>query len=397
MTSTLKLLDDNIVSVPAPDGALDFAAEASLDGCGALKDFWYIACLSSELTGTKPLSRTMFGVPIVLFRDAGGRARAARDRCLHRNAPLSAGVVVDGCLACPYHGWTYDGDGRCVHVPSLGDAQQGRAIDADGNLTAPASLSTLGRLATFPVLEQDGAVFVLPGGRLENARKPPFRVPHFGEPGWRVYVMVTRFQNGVTNLVENFMDVPHTLYVHRGWFRRSSGRRVPARVDRADGSVCVTYRQEQDRISGLGRLLNPSGEPMVHTDRFFTPNITRVDYAFGKKSAFVINSQCTPISALDSLVYTAISYRLPFDVAGAPVARLLEPLVRWYTRKVIEQDVDIMALQSAALSASSEPPHFQSTEADLLHADIEAYRAWLVRGGNGPGPEDRSRDIEMFI
>ncbi len=31
--------------------------------------------------------------------------------------------------------------------------------------------------------------------------------------------MITDFPNEVTNLAENFMDVPHTVYVHRGWFR----------------------------------------------------------------------------------------------------------------------------------------------------------------------------------
>lgn len=394
MTS-LKLLDDEAIS--ARSAEMDFEAEASLERCGALKDFWYVACLSSDLGADAPLARTVLGVPLALFRDAQGVARALRDRCLHRNAPLSGGDVVDGCLACPYHGWSYDGDGRCVHVPSLGDKQRGRAIGADGEPGASCEPSAFGSVGSFPVVEQDGLVFVLPGGDLLRARRPPFRVPHYDSAGWRVYFMVTRFPNGVTNLVENFMDVPHTIFVHRGWFRRASKRRVPARVERKDGSVCVTYLQEQDRISGLGRLLNPTGEAMVHTDKFYVPNVTRVDYAFGAKSAFIINSQCTPISAYDTLVFTAISYRLPFDVPGAPVARALEPLVRWYTRKVIEQDVEIMALQSSAMMAAKEPPRFCSTEADLLHADVEAYRAWLLRGGEAPAPEDRCREIELYI
>jgi len=32
---------------------------------------------------------------------------------------LHLGEVKDGALACPYHGWRYGGDGRCVHIPSL--------------------------------------------------------------------------------------------------------------------------------------------------------------------------------------------------------------------------------------------------------------------------------------
>lgn len=84
---------------------IDLEREADITRCGALADYWYVACLSAELGRDKPLARTMFGVPMALFRDERGRAHAVRDRCLHRATALSEGVVVDGKLACPYHGW----------------------------------------------------------------------------------------------------------------------------------------------------------------------------------------------------------------------------------------------------------------------------------------------------
>src|SRR5438874_7902679 len=33
---------------------------------------------------------------------------------------LSRGVVSSDCITCPYHGWHFDGAGRCVQIPSLG-------------------------------------------------------------------------------------------------------------------------------------------------------------------------------------------------------------------------------------------------------------------------------------
>jgi hypothetical protein len=63
---------------------------------------------------------------------------------------------------------------------------------------------------------------------------------------------------------------------------------------------------------------------MVHTDKYYIPNITRVDYSFGA-SGFVITSQCTPVSATDTWVYTAISYRLPFGATGAAVVARCDP------------------------------------------------------------------------
>ena len=81
----------------------------------SLKSSWQMAALSREVTD-RPLARTVVGVPLVLFRTAGGVSTLI-DRCPHRNYPLSEGRLVDGALQCPYHGWRFAGDGGCVEVP----------------------------------------------------------------------------------------------------------------------------------------------------------------------------------------------------------------------------------------------------------------------------------------
>lgn len=383
----------------AAERRIDLEAEADLDRCGALKDFWYVACLSSELKEKQVLSRTVLGVPLVLFRGPDGRPAALFDRCLHRNARLSAGDCFDGKVGCPYHGWVYDASGACVEIPSLGPTQAGAHLDAEGHAKAGLQLKPcdVGRVRSFATREQDGLVFVFPGDDVARARREPFRVPKWAEPGWTVYFMVTRFPNGVTNLVENFMDVPHTVFVHKGWFRNRTLREVPATVDRRPGEVLVTYEQQQDELTGAGFLMNPTREPMTHTDHFFMPNVTRVDYLWGKRSGYVISSQVTPVGPLESLVFTSISYRLPFDVPGNLLARGLRRFMHWYTTQVITQDVDIMRVQREGLTNASGGLDFTSTEADLLHADIEDVRGWLRAGGHGEGPEPTTRRISFWI
>lgn len=388
-----------LTPLPLRRPRLDLEAEADLARCGALKDFWYVACLSTELPRGKPVARTVLGTPLVLFRDPDGKPAALRDRCLHRNARLSAGEVFDGKLGCPYHGWVYDASGAVVEIPSLGPSQRAEVLDAAGHARAflKQAPCKMGRLARFPALEQDGLVFVFMGGEGATPRRPPFRTPFWDDPDWAVYYMVTRFSNGVTNLVENFMDVPHTVFVHRGWFRDPARKRVPATVQRVDGSVLVTYKQDKDEISGLGKLFNPSGEPMIHTDKFYIPNVTRVDYSFGPRSGYVITSQCTPIGPTDTLVYTAISYRLPWDLPGALVAKAMRPVTKWYTTQVIQQDVKIAAVQREGLLSGPGGGEFQGTEADLLHSDIEEYRGWLLDGAKCPPPSDESRELAFWI
>jgi hypothetical protein len=159
--------------------------------------------------------------------------------------------------------------------------------------------------------------------------------------------------------------------------------------------VLVRYQEPRDALSGLGRLFEAGGATLEHTDHYFVPNVTRVDYRWGADSGFAITSQCTPVGPLESMVYTAIGYRLPVDLPGALVARAIRPLVRWYTRQVIRQDAQIMQVQREGL-AHPGGGRFAGTEADLLHAYVESYRRWLLEGGEGAGPADESRQIVLW-
>ena len=70
----------------AAERRIDLEAEAELDRCGALKDFWYVACLSTELKEKQVLSRTILGTPLAVFRGADGKPAALFDRCASRTA-----------------------------------------------------------------------------------------------------------------------------------------------------------------------------------------------------------------------------------------------------------------------------------------------------------------------
>lgn len=327
---------------------------------GALRENWYIACLSKELGAKRPLRRVIYDQPLALFRDSEGHPVCVPDRCLHRHAQISQGMVIDGCLACPYHGWTYGSDGRVVTVPSMGGEKP------------PADL----KLPQRPAVEQDECIWVWMGDSKPSG-SPPFRFPRFTSSRHGHYFMITDFDGEVTNLVENFLDVPHTVFVHKTWFRKAASQRVPITVETTGDEVLVTYHQSGDKIGFSGRILNPRGEPMEHTDRFIMPNLTRVDYRFGTSREFIIISQCTPVSTRKSRVYTAIIYRL-----GA-WTRPLTPFLRWYTRVVIQQDVDIMANQTANL-AHDPVCRFHGTDADRHHEAIETLRETAARGESPP-------------
>jgi phenylpropionate dioxygenase-like ring-hydroxylating dioxygenase large terminal subunit len=343
------------------------------DRCGTLKDAWYAAALSAELTPKKPLARMILEQPIVVWRADGGRAVAMDDRCAHRGAALSKGALFDGKLGCAYHGWVYNGDGQRVTVPSDGDAPA----------RAPCGVRA------FPVREQHGLIWVWLGDGAPT--RDPFPMPYWDTPQWGTYYMVTEFPNEVTHLVENFMDVPHTTFVHAGWFRTPAHKRVRVVVERTADSVLVTYDLPDDEIGFTGRILNPDGAPTVHTDKFYMPNNTRVDYTYGERRGFTITSTCTPRGPFDTIVYTLISYKLGW------LNRLSKLWLPFYTRQVIAQDVDIMQNQGDNLKRYNGEMKFNSTDADLLHDYIESLRDHAAAGGAGPAPGPRRDEVHFWL
>ena len=342
------------------------------DRCGLLKDAWYAAALSTQLTAKAPMGRLILEQPLVLWRTDGGKAVAMEDRCAHRNAALSNGAVFGGRLGCPYHGWVYDGAGRCVAVPSQGDGK-------------PANVC----VRAFHVREQHGLIWVWMGDGAPT--RDPIPMPYWDTPEWGTYYMVTEFPNEVTHLVENFMDVPHTTFVHHGWFRKPAHKRVKVTVERTADSVLVTYDLPNDKVGFLDRIVNPDAAPIEHTDKFYMPNNTRVDYSFGPRRGFTITSTCTPRGPFDTIVYTLISYKLGW------VNRLARLWMPFYTRQVIEQDVDIMRIQGDNLRRFGVRVQFHSTDADLLHDYVESLRDHAERGGTGPAPAPVVKVTEFWI
>lgn len=351
---------------------------------GNLHEEWYIAARSRDVTNDRPTAVTVMEERIVLYRTSDGEAVALLDRCLHRNAQLSRGKVFGNCIGCPYHGWTYDRRGSVVFVPSEGPKVDGTQAEA------PPDRPRL-RVERFPVREQQGFVWVYLGTPERAVDKDPFRFPESGD-GWKGYGMVTRFDGDVTDLAENFMDVPHTAFVHAGWFRPSTQptRRTRAVVERTASSVLVEYLGKDTLGAAVRWLMRLDTDRMVHTDRFFMPNCTRVDYLFGTSKGIIITSQVTPISPGKSVVFTAIHYRMG----------LLNPIVRawfpWYTRRVIQQDVEIMQVQTENLARFGRR-RFNSTSADVIHRSIEALREHALRGGDGDPPPPEKREIVFWM
>lgn len=59
------------------------------------------------------------GLPIALA-NVRGTIYAFGDSCRHEGGPLSAGILIDDTVTCPWHGWTYSVRTGKALVPPVG-------------------------------------------------------------------------------------------------------------------------------------------------------------------------------------------------------------------------------------------------------------------------------------
>jgi phenylpropionate dioxygenase-like ring-hydroxylating dioxygenase large terminal subunit len=339
------------------------------------QDFWYIVSESSDLNTGQVLSRKVLGEWLAVFRGPDGKAVALQDRCPHRNARLSKGRVESGALRCPYHGWLFDSAGTVAEVPS-----EGAAFKVSKDRCA----------LSFECLEQEGYVYV----RLRSSDPAaqeirPFAMPNYGEPGFAHVRLLNRFKNNVINCAENFIDIPHTVFVHPGIFRKSRAQKIEAIAKRSAGRVDVEYFGETDNLGWFAWFLNPGGETIRHTDSFIMPNVTSVEYIFGPKRRLSITSQSVPCEDDDSLVYTDLTYNF------GPWTRFAGPILAWQGQKVIDQDVVALGEQMEVIKKYGEK--FSNTRADAIHVLVESIRDEIEAGRDPRALPEREARFEFWV
>lgn len=89
-------------------------------------------CAESALAHGRLHPHRVGAIDIAVFR-TGDAVYAVEDRCPHRGARLSAGIVYDGCkVACPDHGWTIDIPSGRVEPPEQGQVRRFDVAVRDG-------------------------------------------------------------------------------------------------------------------------------------------------------------------------------------------------------------------------------------------------------------------------
>ena len=346
---------------------------------------WYPVFYLDDLDRTQPQRFTLLDRDLAIWWD-GGNWRAFADRCPHRLAPLSEGrISEDGLLECPYHGWAFDGEGKCDRLP-----QEPPEVDARA---ASRSCAT-----AFATAVRQGLLFVY-AGKFENADAANLPLVSVLDPDRddaKDWVCLNTFRDlpyDATTLLENVLDVSHIPYTHHKTVgNRKYASEVGLELTSCDRQGFTGKWEEGPRKGALGR----------QDTTFIAPGLMWHDLTskqFGRTLTVVY---ATPIRKGECRLFA----RFPFKF-GSKIPKLAISLTpRWYSHvgnnNVLEDDQIFLHWQERYLERLS-----YGVEADLAYARacylptaadrfVLTYRKWLAQYGEPfpgqPLPPAQSRE-----
>jgi 5,5'-dehydrodivanillate O-demethylase oxygenase subunit len=169
--------------------------------CGELlRRYWHPVAAAAELTNEKPIRAVkILGEELVVYRDKTGRYGLVGEHCPHRLASLAFGRVDTEGIRCPYHGWKFDGTGKCLEQPA-----------------EPPELGFKDRIkhVAYPVEYLGGLIYAYLGPAPAPAPLLPRWDVLVWEHGRRWIVKETIIDCNWLQAMENSVDPSHLYWLH---------------------------------------------------------------------------------------------------------------------------------------------------------------------------------------
>jgi carnitine monooxygenase subunit len=313
-----------------------------------IRPSWQIVCHVSDIPNAGDWhTLSLLGENIIAVRGDDGAVRAFHNVCRHRAARIVDGD--SGCakkLVCPYHGWTYERDGRLSGVPGKADYA---TLDMAQLGLNPVDLE-LWQGFVFVRLEGKGpsvAEMMAP----YTAMIAPYRLEEVKPMG---RVMLRPRAVNWKNVGDNYSDALHIPIAHPGLtriFGRSYGIEAGDHVDRMWGDLverASSSLSERAYQKFLPRADHLPEEKQRHWLYFkLWPN-----FAFDLYPDQVDFMQFIPVSATQTMI-REISYALPDDRREMKAARYLNWRIN---RHVSAEDNDLISRVQEGMGSRSYRP-----------------------------------------
>jgi 5,5'-dehydrodivanillate O-demethylase len=188
---------------------------------GALmRRYWQPIGTAGEMQNAWTKRIRILDEDLVLFRDRANALGLIAEKCPHRNASMAYGIPAADGIRCPYHGWKFNAEGRCIDQPN----------EAPGSTFAAKTKTT-----AYPVEELGGLLWAYMG---------PLPAPAVPKLDGLVAEGTIRILGSAVipcnwlQIMENSLDAVHTEWLHGHFFEF---------VKEADG-LKVSFTQKHEKI-----------------------------------------------------------------------------------------------------------------------------------------------------
>jgi phenylpropionate dioxygenase-like ring-hydroxylating dioxygenase large terminal subunit len=332
-----------------------------------LAEFWHPVALSCDV-GEEPVAARAAGQGWALVR-LGGVVAAFADACPHRRARLSAGSVSDGTLQCPYHGWRFAPDGRCVDIPALGEGGQ---IPARAALGRPAGVTEAGgRVWLAPRPPRAPLPDLEPGTALPEDGALP------GDGVATVTLPVLRVEANAAILIDNFLDEAHLPFVHAATIGGAGPETIP-RAEVARRGHSFTAVREHTFTNLTDPAVIDGSRPAVQrrrmTYRYQAPLAATLLLEFLDAGGWqFLTFVVTPEDERACRVYQTVTGPGLADPDRAASAAK-------YEMQIFEEDLDLQRRALSGLEFPLDPAAELHTRADRVAVEFRRVLAGAITG-----------------
>ncbi|BAZ50085.1 Rieske (2Fe-2S) region [Nostoc sp. NIES-4103] len=160
---------------------------------------WFRVGYSNELAikEVKPLH--YFGQDLVLFRTEDSIAHVMDAHCPHLGAHLGyGGCVVENTIQCPFHGWRFHGEGRCIDIPYT------HKIPAKAYIKPWSVREINGLIMVWYHAEGEAPTWEIP------------KLKEYNSPTWSPFRCAAqwRLRSHIQEIQENPLDTSHLKFIH---------------------------------------------------------------------------------------------------------------------------------------------------------------------------------------
>ena len=166
-----------------------------------MRRFWVPFLYSSELAEPDgpPVRVKLFSERLLAFRDTSGQVGLIDEFCAHRGVSLWFSRNEEHGLRCPYHGWKFATDGRCLEVPSE---------------PAESGFCNKVKLRSYPIFEKGGVIWTYMGPPDLMPAKPAFE--WLDLPPANRYLKKRHQESNWLQALEGGIDSSHVSWLHSG-------------------------------------------------------------------------------------------------------------------------------------------------------------------------------------